>query len=213
MDSIFGDIDGLFIYLDDILLCAEDEESHMSLLTKVFERMHEHGLTIALDKCEFGKSEIDYLGYRVTSTGICPLDRKVEAIANIPTPTTQKELLGFLGALNYFRPSLSGLVINGVYNNTANILQPLYSVATIAIPNAKGKFEEIWKNSPVLQQAFQNAKKLLTQATELSHPDPNLPLALMTDASQHSVGAVLMQLEKTGKWSPLGYFSRHLSPD
>ena len=213
VDSIFGDIEGLFIYLDDILLCAEDEESHLSLLTTVLERIHKHGLTLALDKCELGRSEIDYLGYRVTSTGICPLSRKVEAITSIPPPKTQKELLGFLGALNYFRPSLGGLVINGKYNNTANILQPLYSAATIAIPNSKGKFEEIWSNSPMLQQSFVNAKKLLTQATELSHPDPNLPLALMTDASQHSVGAVLMQLEKNGKWVPLGHFSRHLSQD
>ena len=183
----------------------------MSLLQQVCQRLQDHGITLALDKCEFGQSEIEYLGYKVTTTGICPLPRKVEAISKIPVPTSQKMLLGFLGALNYFRPSLKGMVINGVYQNTANILQPLYSVATTAIPN--GKFTEVWNNSPVLQQAFVNAKSLLVQATELSHPDPNLPLALMTDASQHSVGAVLMQKERTGKWSPLGHFSRHLSQD
>ena len=211
VDSILGDIDGLFIYLDDVLLCAKDEEQHMSLLNKVFKRLQEHNLTLALDKCEFGKSSIEYLGYNVTTTGIRPLARKVAAISAIPVPKTQKELLGFLGALNYFRSSLGGLKLNGVYHNTANILQPLYSVATTAIPG--GKFQEIWNHNKILQESFDNAKKLLVQVVELSHPDPNLPLALMTDASQHSVGAVLMQRNTTGKWTPLGYFSCHLSSD
>ena len=121
VDNILGDIDGLFIYLDDILLCAETEERHLSILTQVFERLQQHGLTLALDKCEFGQPTIEYLGYQVSATGIRPLAKKVQAIDSIPAPTTQKQLLGFLGALNYFRPSLGGLKIDGKYHNTANI--------------------------------------------------------------------------------------------
>ena len=115
----------------------------------------------------------------------------------------------FLGALNYFRSSLSGLVKNHKYQNAANLLQPLYSAATV--PITAGKFVEVWEHSPVLKQAFMDAKLLLKNAAQLSHPDPELPLALMTDASQHSIGAVLLQRSRTGKWSPLGYMSRHLS--
>ena len=65
----------------------------------------------------------------------------------------------------------------------------------------------------LLKQAFLDAKLLLKNAAQLSHPDPGLPLALMTDASQHSIGAVLLQRSLTGKWTPLGYMSRHLSID
>ena len=54
-----------------------------------------------------------------------------------------------------------------------------------------------------------DAKRLLAEATTLAHPDPNLPLSLFTDASQHSIGSVLMQ-RQNGKFVPLGYFSRHL---
>ena len=61
----------------------------------------------------------------------------------------------------------------------------------------------------MLQQAFSDAKQLLKQAAELSHPDPKLPLVLMTDASDHSVGAVLLQRENN-RWRPLGYMSIHL---
>ena len=209
VDSILGDIEGLYCYLDDILLYTQSEEEHIKLVEKVCKRLEEHDLTLALDKCLFGQSKIEYLGYEVSATGICPQRRKVEAIDKIPPPDSQKSLLHFLGALNYFRNCLSGLTKEGVYNNAANLLQPLYSAATVPIPS-KDKFAQIWQNSPVLQEAFSDAKKLLKNAAELSHPDPKLPLALWTDASQHSIGAVLMQQNPNGKWTPLGYMSKHL---
>ena len=211
VDSILKDIPGLFCYLDDILLCSADVNQHLSTLETVLKRLSDNGLTLALDKCEFGRSTVDYLGYKVTATGICPLKKKVEAIDRIPTPTTQKSLLHFLGALNYFRTSLSGLVKNGKYYNAANLLQPLYSVATV--PLKANKFEEVWNNAPCLIQAFEDAKNLLKKAAELAHPNPQLPLALMCDASDHSIGSVLMQQNFNGRWSPLGYMSKHLPID
>ena len=122
-------------------------------------------MSVALDKCVFGQPSVEFLGYKVSSTGIRPLKRKVEAIDKIPPPSTQKELLSFLGALNYLRSSLSGLYINGKYNNAANLLQPLYGAATTLLPT-KNRFQEVWNNSPVLQQSFQNAKFLLKKAAE-----------------------------------------------
>ena len=106
---------------------------------------------------------------------------------------------------------MSGLVKGGKYRNAANLLQPLYSAATV--PMKSNKFQEVWDNSPILRQAFVDAKQLLISAAELTHPDPSLPLALMTDASQHSIGSCLMQRSRSGKWFPLGYMSRHLSID
>ena len=208
IDSVLSGIDGIFTYLDDILVCSEDVERHLSTLQKIFDRLQQNELTLALDKCVFGQNSVEYLGYRVSTTGICPLERKVSAIQQIPVPKTQKQLLQFLGAMNYFRSSLSGFVKKGKYHNAANLLQPLYSAATVPIP--PGKFEQVWSNSTILQESFADAKKLLSQAAELTHPDPALPLALMTDASHHSIGAVLLQRAKNGKWSPLGYMSRHL---
>ena len=75
----------------------------------------------------------------------------------------------------------------------------------------KKKFTEIWEEKG-LQEHFEKAKNLLTLAVQLNHPDPNAPLSLVTDASSHSIGAVLQQFTDN-EWRPLGYFSKHLSPD
>ena len=53
MDSIFGDLDFVFIYLDDILISAENEEEHSRHLRKVFKRLSKAGLAINPAKSEF----------------------------------------------------------------------------------------------------------------------------------------------------------------
>ena len=104
----------------------------MSTLKQIFERLQHYGVSLALDKCDFGQSSVDYLGFNVSTTGIRPLQSKIEALKKIPQPSTQKELLKFLGGLNYFRQCLGGLYKNNKFHKTANLLQPLYSAATNA---------------------------------------------------------------------------------
>ena len=212
MDTILQDIPGLYCYLDDIMVYSETEEEHMKTLDRLFKVLHDNGLAIALDKCAFGQEEIEYLGYSVNKSGILPIKRKVEAILKIPEPKTQKELLKFLGAINYFRSCLKGLHVSGKYHNAAELLQPLYALGTCKL-QPKMTFSKIWSESGGIRTAFAQAKEMLIQAVQLSHPDPKLPLALTTDASQHSVGAVLEQLSPDGFWEPLGYWSRHLGPE
>eukprot|EP00957_Ditylum_brightwellii_P069020 5239301-Ditylum_brightwellii.AAC.1 len=50
----------------------------------------------------FGCQELEYLGYWVTKQGIKPLQKKVEAILKITTPTTRKQLHCFIDMINYY---------------------------------------------------------------------------------------------------------------
>ena len=61
--------------------------------------------------CQFSKPSIVFLGYLVNENGIVPLPRKVETITAFPPPQKAKSLLGFLGAINYYRRCLPN--ING----------------------------------------------------------------------------------------------------
>ena len=44
-----------------------------------------------------------------------------------------------------------------------------------------------WNWSPECQQAFTQAKKLLSSAAVLAHYNPSLPLRLATDASAYGI--------------------------
>ena len=73
-----------------------------------------------------------------------------------------------------------------------------------------GKPKELqWDDTMIA--AFNRTKEALANATMLSYPHANAPIAVTVDASGVAVGAVLEQLVK-GSWQPLAFFSRQLRP-
>merc|ERR1712026_52641 len=201
LEAVLQGLEGLFIYLDDVLVWAKDERQHQKRVDALLQRLHENGLAIARDKCQFSKPELTFLGYTVSAQGIVPLQRKVETITAFPPPQKAKSLLGFLGAINYYRRCLPNLG----RQTAAEVLQPLYTAATQKQPGKS--FKKIWEEQE-LDVHFKKAKELLVMACQLTHPDPNAPLALVADASGKAAGAALEQLTG-GVWRPLGFWSRH----
>ena len=95
------------------MVFSKTETDHMRTLEMVFKKLEDAGLSISLDKCKFGKDSIEYLGYQVSGNGLLPLKKKVDAINKFPPPASQKEMLHYLGAINYFRASLGSLPPEG----------------------------------------------------------------------------------------------------
>ena len=58
------------------------------------------------------KTEIEWLGHKLSQSGIAPLDSKTAAIASLSAPKNLKQLRSFLGSVHYlgkFIPNLSQL--------------------------------------------------------------------------------------------------------
>jgi len=70
------------VYIDDILIYSGSLEEHAEHLQKVFQRLRENKLYAKLEKCEFGVTEVDFLGHRITQEGLKMDDHKVKAIVN-----------------------------------------------------------------------------------------------------------------------------------
>lgn len=106
VDALLGDVDHrIFAYLDDIIIISATFEEHVSLLLKVLDKLRKANLTINLEKCEFFRSQLKYLGYVVDANGLRTDPDKVQAILNFPVPTNGKELKRFLGTDCYMVPS------------------------------------------------------------------------------------------------------------
>ena len=221
MDSILAGMPNVFCYLDDLLIYNKSEKEHLETLDILFKKLADAGLPLALSKCLYGVSSLDYQGYMVSPTGIAPMKRKVEGIQNFPQPTKQKEMLAFLGSLNYYRASLPKLSAEESADpksapptrTPAEVLDPLYKLATCKLAKTKtNAFADIWNNSAKIQNALKDAKTLLTKAVTLNHPVPSAPLSLSTDASKIALGASLDQWVG-GAWRPLGFWSKSLRPE
>ena len=65
------------------------------------------------------------------------------------------------------------------------------------------------------QAAFDKLKELITSASVLIFPDDSHPYRIEADSSDTATGVVLSQrtlLENGGKWHPIAFFSKSLSP-
>ncbi|KFD55401.1 hypothetical protein M513_03741 [Trichuris suis] len=192
IDQVLRGLEGCFAYVDDILLASRSEEEHLELLQKVLSRLATYGLKVNPDKCVLGTNSLVFLGHLVDRNGIRPAPEKVAAIQNFPRPVAVKQLQRFLGMLNFYRRFIPNLAV---------LLRPLDALVT----STRGNI--VWSRTSL--HSFNAAKSALANATFLEHPDPTALLALMVDASDQAIGAVLQQ--RIGNtWRPLAFFSRRL---
>lgn len=193
MDNILKGLQGVhcMIYLDDIIIFSSTLEEHISKLTTVFQTLRKANLKIQLDKSEFFRKEVLYLGHTITKEGLKPNEDKVISVLRYPLPRTQKEIKSFLGLLGYYRRFIPDF---------AKITKPMTSFLKKGV-----KFEA----TKEYKEAFETCKSLLTNAPLLQYPDFSKPFILTTDASNIALGAVLSQ-GTIGQDKPIAYASRTL---
>ena len=110
MESLLHGLPGVLVFFDDILVTGHTQADHLTTLNKVLARLEQAGLRVKSKKCKFMQSSVSYLGYKLDAKGIHPLEDKVVAIQDAPTPRSITELKSYIGLLSYygkFLPNLS----------------------------------------------------------------------------------------------------------
>ena len=105
MDHVLRNFIGkcCLVYMDAIIVFSTSLQEHLESLKKILEALRKVNLKIQLEKSEFLKKEVSFLGHIVTDQGIKPNPDKIEAIRHWAVPRNQKELKAFLGILGYYR--------------------------------------------------------------------------------------------------------------
>ena len=73
-------------YLDDILIYSETLEEHQVHVKKVLEALSKVGLHLKLEKGEFHKTEVKYLGLIISVDGVKMDPKKIKAIVEWGAP-------------------------------------------------------------------------------------------------------------------------------
>ncbi|XP_068229607.1 uncharacterized protein [Palaemon carinicauda] len=160
------DLEGVFVYLDDIIIVGETWEDHIKKVYDVFKRLLEFNVTINLAKCEFGKTTVQYLGHEIGSGHVRPVDCHIEVIKNLTIPTSKRGVMKFLGTVGYYRKFCK---------NFSDVAYPLTELL-------KKDVKFVW--SKECDEAFSKLKLMLMSKPVLKSPDFNLPFKLQVDSSE-----------------------------
>lgn len=197
MNRVLHGLPFAVVYLDDILIFSKSPEEHVRHVEEVLRRLDRDKFFAKLSKCDFFQTSIKFLGHIVSAGGISPDPDKVKVIHDWKTPTNVREVRSFLGLANYFRKFVE---------HYSELATPLVNLTRGNVSSRKSKFTSIiWDEA--CQDAFDRIKAALTNAPVLALPDFTRPFVLTTDASGHTIGAILLQ---DGR--PIAYESKKLTP-
>ena len=150
-------------------------KDHDENLKNALQRASERNLELNKEKVKLRMTEVPYIGHLLTSEGIKPDPKKVEAVQKMPQPTDVPSVKRFLGMVNYLSKFLP---------NHSTITEPLRQL------EAKG-VEWHWDDNQ--QKAFDEVKTLITCHPVLQYYDVTKKVTLQCDASQSGVGTALLQ--------------------
>ncbi|GJW45950.1 reverse transcriptase domain-containing protein [Tanacetum coccineum] len=184
----------LEIYVDDLVIKIHTETELLRDIEKTFHTLRKINMKLNPKKCTFGAVEGMFLGYMISPDGIKPCPDKAEAVLQLPSPRTIKEVQSLNGKL---------ASLNRFLSKSAEKSLPLFKTLKKCIK--KSDFH--W--TPEAEQAFKQLKQHLGKLPMLVALKPKEELIMYLSASYGTISAVLMT-DKDTVQTPVYFVSRAL---
>ena len=155
MNNIFQNliVEGIVvIYLDNILIFTKMEEEHAQAVWWVLQVLQENKLFLRLEKYEFCKEQIEYLGLVILENKVSMDPVKVIGVWEWPTSENKTDVQAFLGFVNFYQRFIRDFSAKA---------QPLFNLTCS---------EQVWTWSRKEQAAFEDLKTAVTTAPVLVSP-------------------------------------------
>ena len=192
MKEMLSGLNGVEVIIDDILIHGKNDREHDEHLKAALKRIHESGLKLNSDKCEFRKTKIEYFGHTISEHGIQPSAQRIAAIQDMAAPTNITELRRVIGMINYLGRFVPRL---------ASVITPMTDLL---------KEKNAWTWGSAQDVAFSEVKRLITEAPCLTFYDKNKPVVVSADASSYGLGGAIF-IDDNGTLKPVAFCSRKLT--
>lgn len=187
-EATFGDIEGVHMISDDLIVAGKDEDEHDNILQKVMTRAREMNVKFNKNKIQLRVPQVKYMGNVISAEGLKPDEDRVLAIAEMPQPQNRHDIRRFLGMLNYVAQFIP---------NMSTITAPLRDLLKLDSP---------WSWNHEHDRAYERLKNILMDKPVLAFYDVSKSVTIQADASQNGLGACLIQ-----EGHPIAYASRSLT--
>ena len=174
--EIMADFQNVKNCVDDSLIYHDTIEENFYQVCLFLEQGARGGCTFNPKKFQFGERDVNFLGFRVTDTGIKPTEEFTKSILSFPNPRSLTDIRSWFGAINQISYSFA----------IAPVMAPFRHLLSSKVP---------FQWSTELQTAFDASKQEILQQCErgVRTFDPKLPTALATDWAKFGMGYWLTQ--------------------
>lgn len=193
MESVVAGLEGVIVYLDDVVVHGKTQKEHDERLRAVLQRLSEYGVLLNDKKCVYNVRSLEFLGHILSVDGIRPTESRIEAIQRFREPQNVSELRSFLGLVCYV-----GRFIPDLATKTDSLRQLLRSDV---------QFE--WTERE--RKDFQALKAAICKIDYLGFFNLRNRTKLIADASPTGLGAVLLQEDSHGQLRVIAFASKALT--
>ena len=166
-------------HIDDVLLGTDSIEDHLLLLSECFDVCVEQNLRIKVAKCEFFKTELEYLGSRVRDGHWGPCADKLKPQIDFTINKAKgkaegvKRIRQFIGGCNFYRRHVRN------FTESSAILTDLI------------KDNTPWKWTDEEKNKLEQLKGIICKAIPLGVPPPKGGIVFVSDNSNVGGGGTL----------------------
>ncbi|XP_011939385.1 PREDICTED: retrotransposon-like protein 1 [Cercocebus atys] len=182
-------------YGQEVLIYSMSQEEHLHHVRQVLVRFRHHNVYCSLDKSQFHRQTVEFLGFVVTPKGVKLNKNVMTIITGYPTPGSRLSLRNFIEFVFPYRHFVERFSI---------IAEPL-------VRQLLSSDQFYWGVEE--QEAFECLKRAFRKAPLLHHPKPQNPFYLETGVTSTALHASLIQIDdQTGKRAYCAFYSRNISP-
>ena len=192
MTELIANLQGVDVIMDDFIIYGRDMTEHDANLEALVKRIEVSGLKLNPDKCVFRKPKIEFFGHTISTAGVSPSPTKVQAVNELEPPTNKTELQRVLGLINY---------LGRFVDNLSTIISPMTELL---------RNDTAWHWGPNQAKAFDDAKRMITNAPCLAFYDPTKQIVVTADASRQGLGGTLY-VQDGSNLRPVAFCSRSLN--
>ncbi|XP_022041064.1 uncharacterized protein LOC110943634 [Helianthus annuus] len=196
MNALFREQRGrnLEVYVDNIVIKSLTEMAMIDDIAETIRTMQDVNMKLNPGKCCFGVEEGKFLGVVVTKGGIKANPEKTQAVAEMRSPRSLKDIQQLNGRL---------IALNRFLSKVADRTLPFMKVLKDCLQTDRYR----WTSEA--ETAFREMKDYICKLPALATPVPGEDLLLYLSASKTTISAVMM-VEREEKHIPIYFISRTL---
>ncbi|KAE8980248.1 hypothetical protein PR002_g24183 [Phytophthora rubi] len=209
-------------FIDDILITAESWDHLCSRVEGLLDVRDEWNLSSSVVKSFWGKSQVEYLGHKVSSHGLEANPKDLSTLTDLPFPGSLRAMQSFLGSLNYYSKFIEDYAVYAavLYElrevdfaamNKPENRSRVQDLATAAGDDLEGVRDPADADLRWIRahKSFAKLKEKVSVTPILRHFQPELQPVVVVYANDWAISAALMQEHDT-VFHPVMFASRTL---